>query len=168
MCGLNSAVYHLVSAAQRHTRDPRSYSFEMKKNIIWGWISGRNVKARGNKHWEQSSQSSREELYCLHWTSPLGRGYVAQLSTCHLLQQDSYQPLGLELKPCVNSRVGSGNRTWALCKSSKYPYLLSHLISPSNTFFLSDHNAGNFSRYGDQVIFNHAFHLYHSEIGPKK
>lgn len=51
-------VYCLVSLDHRHTGALLTYSFEMKKKVIWGWISGKKVKRRKNKPWEWNSRSS--------------------------------------------------------------------------------------------------------------
>lgn len=56
--GWTQEVYCLVFLDHRHTGAPLTYSFEMKKKVIWGWISGRKLKTRGNKLWEWNSRSS--------------------------------------------------------------------------------------------------------------
>lgn len=43
---------------------------------------------------------------------------------------------------CELPDVGSGNRTWVLCKNSVYSWLLSHFSSPRDFFF-------QYSKLGD-------------------
>lgn len=54
---------------------------------------------------------------------------------CLKVQRRVPDPLELELQAVVNHHVGAGNRAQALCKSSKYSYLLSHFLAPYSTCF---------------------------------
>lgn len=84
-------VYCLVSLDHRHTGAPLTYSFEMKKKVIWGWISGRKLKTRGNKPWEWNSQSS-----------PFPAGIEIHLGFI-FIKASQFLQVGQECKKCLLS-----------------------------------------------------------------